>query len=176
MRLCAIGCSIVLLLPAVAATQGQPVSPPPAAREQLGAQAEAKALGTLRAIISAQAVFKTTCGHDSYAPGLVDLGKAPVGTKDGYLAADLAAANSVTKNGYTFTIGSSEMAVPGSKASCNGIPSGQLVPGYYATATPVAEVARAGGRYLGTNTSAKVFVANGPLTITNRSSDGTEVK
>jgi hypothetical protein len=122
---------------------------------------------------SAQASFKTSCGGGYYAPGLVELGKGPMGSKEGFLAAALSSGKSVTKDGYIFTMSSSEGPTASSKESCNGLTAGSLVRGYYVTATPVQG---SGGRYFGTNTTTTIFAATTAMKMTDQSSDGTPLK
>src|SRR5580765_8082927 len=60
---------------------------------------EASAIGSLRAINSAQATFSSTCGRDGFAISLDDLAKPPPGTgAQGFISSDLAT-NGVTKSG-----------------------------------------------------------------------------
>src|SRR3979409_1469251 len=64
---------------------------------------EASAIGSLRAINSAQAAYSTSCVPGGYAVTLDDLVKAPTGTSAGFISPDLKV-NGVTKSGYVVTI------------------------------------------------------------------------
>jgi hypothetical protein len=105
-----------------------------------------------------------------YAPGLVELGKPARPGGEGFLTPTLATGASVTKDGYTFTMASSEGPVTTSKKACNDVP---LVRGYYVTATPVKG---SGGQYFGTNTKGVIYHGNSPLKMTDQSADGTPIK
>ncbi len=64
---------------------------------------EASAIGSLRAVNSAQSTFASSCGSGFYAPSLVRLATPPtVGGGDGFIGPDLATDPSV-KSGYTVT-------------------------------------------------------------------------
>lgn len=173
MRLFPAFCVVALLIPVARAGQSAPQGNAPS-QEQRVAEAEQAAIKALRAMNAAQASFQSACGQGRfYAPGLVELGKAPNGAKYGFLAPALSTAASLTKDGYTFKMASSEGAVAASPESCNGLPAGSLVRGYYVTAAPVQGL---GGRYFGTNTAGTIFFGTSPLKMTDKSSDGTPLK
>ena len=116
---------------------------------------EASAIGSLRAINSAQSTFAASCGGGFYSPTLTNLGTAPVnGTA--FISPDLSTAASVTKSGYTVTMSSSLGVAAAAPASCNGLAAGTVVQGYHATATPVAG---GGTRAFGTNLNATIYQA-----------------
>ncbi|HIN10890.1 MAG TPA: prepilin-type N-terminal cleavage/methylation domain-containing protein, partial [Acidobacteria bacterium] len=84
---------------------------------------EASAIGSLRALNSAQSTYAASCGSGFYAPTLVSLGTPPtVGGGDGFIGTDLSSDPSV-KSSYTITItaGAAAAVAP---ASCNGIAAG----------------------------------------------------
>jgi prepilin-type N-terminal cleavage/methylation domain-containing protein len=60
---------------------------------------EASAIGSVRAVNSAQATYAASCGGGGYAQTLTDLGKAPVGGVP-FISPDLAAGAIATKSGY----------------------------------------------------------------------------
>jgi len=116
---------------------------------------EASAIGSLRAINSAQSTYAASCGNGFYSPGLVNLGTAPAaGTA--FISPDLAGAASVVKSGYTVTMASSSGVAASAPASCNGLAAGAVVQGYNATATPTPG---GGTRAFGSNTSGTIFQA-----------------
>jgi prepilin-type N-terminal cleavage/methylation domain-containing protein len=133
---------------------------------------EASAIGSLRAINSAQASFAASCGNGFYSPGLVNLGTGPGGTVgvNGYISPDLASAATVNKSGYAVTMASSSGVAALAPASCNGLAAGAVVQGYNATATPLAG---GGSRAFGTNTSNTVYgaVQTTALTMTDTTPD-----
>ena len=116
---------------------------------------EASAIGSLRAINSAQSTYAASCGNGFYSPTLTNLGAAPAGGT-AFISPDLSTAVSVTKSGYTVTMGSSSGVAATAPASCNGLAAGAVVQGYNATATPAAG---GGTRAFGTNSTATIFQA-----------------
>jgi type IV pilus assembly protein PilA len=114
---------------------------------------EASAIGSMRAINSAQSTFAASCGNGFYSPTLTNLGTAPAGGT-AFISPDLGAAASVSKSGYTVTMGSSSGVAASAPASCNGLAAGAVVQGYNATATPAAG---GGTRAFGTNTTGTIF-------------------
>jgi prepilin-type N-terminal cleavage/methylation domain-containing protein len=110
---------------------------------------EASAIGSLRAINSAQATYASSCGSGFYSPTLVNLGTAPA-TGTAFISPDLATDPSI-KSGYTVVM--AHTAAAAGPASCNSA-AGTLFPGYFANATPVAT----GGRFFGTNTTGTIYV------------------
>jgi len=114
---------------------------------------EASAMGSLRAINSAQSTYAASCGNGFYSPGLMNLGVAPLnGTP--FLSPDLTTAASVAKSGYTVTTGNSSGLAAAAPASCNGLAAGAVANGYFATAVPSIG---GGTRSFGTNTSGTIF-------------------
>src|SRR5437870_4439793 len=60
---------------------------------------EASAIGSMRAINSAESTYSSSCGGNGYAQSLDDLVKAPNPSIMGFISPDLAT-NGVTKSGY----------------------------------------------------------------------------
>jgi len=125
---------------------------------------EASAIGSMRAINSAQASFASSCGNGFYSPSLTNLGTGPGNTPliNGFISPDMASADVVNKSGYTMTMGMS-VAAATAPASCNGLPIGGVNQGYNATATPLAG---GGSRAFGTNTSSTVYAATQTTALT----------
>ncbi len=117
---------------------------------------EASAIGSLRAINSAQSTYAASCGNGFYSPSLVNLGVVPTGGSSAFISPDLSGAASVSKSGYTVTMGSSSGVATAAPASCNGLAAGAVVQGYNATAAPAAG---GGTRSFGTNTTGTIFSA-----------------
>ncbi len=124
---------------------------------------EASAIGSLRAINSAQATFAASCGSGFYSPSLTNLGAGPGGTAlvNGFVSPDLASLDTINKSGYAITMGSTAGVAAAAPASCNGLAAGAVVQGYNATATPAAG---GGSRAFGTNTSTTVYQVVGATT------------
>jgi prepilin-type N-terminal cleavage/methylation domain-containing protein len=111
---------------------------------------EAWAIGSLRAISSAQGTFSASCAGGKYAGALDILGTGPSGGS-AFLSPDLAQAPNVTKSGYIVSLAGS--AVTGSGAACNGATN--LSSGFHAWADPMST--NTGTRYFVTNTTGTVW-------------------
>ena len=75
---------------------------------------ESSAIGSMRAIASAQVSYAASCGNGGYAPALTVLG-APCVAGSGaqaYISPDLGAADTVIKSGYTVTMAGTGGAGP----------------------------------------------------------------
>ena len=95
---------------------------------------EAAAIGSLRAVNSAEASYSSAAGQGGYAILLAVLVKGCQGSAQGFISPDLAKDPSV-KSGYTIALGDSTVGTPGDVADdCNGVKSRT---GFYATATPL---------------------------------------
>ena len=80
---------------------------------------EASAIGSLRAINSAQINYMTNCANGAgYAQTLVELGTPPTGGGQAFISPDLGVAGTVTKAGYLLTYTAVGTAV--ATAACNG--------------------------------------------------------
>ena len=120
---------------------------------------EASAIGSLRALNSAQSTYAASCGSGFYAPSLVNLGTPPtVGGGDGFIGTDLNTDPSV-KSGYTI---SGPLAV-GAPASCNGAGAGAVVSTYFASGAPTAG---GGVRFFGTNQGATIYQSTAAVAVT----------
>jgi type IV pilus assembly protein PilA len=86
---------------------------------------EASAIGSLRAIHSAEATFAASCGGGGYSNTLAALGTAPlVGGGPPFISPDLLTANVAPgKSGYLIVIGGAGGAVLAAAQTCNGTPS-----------------------------------------------------
>jgi type IV pilus assembly protein PilA len=116
---------------------------------------EASAIGSLRAINSAEAAYSSSCAAGGYATDLADLVKAPTGGQ-GFISPDLKS-NGVTKSGYTVTLtkGATTQNIGTASATCNAsaaIPQST----FFATADPLS-LNGTGTRYFGTDTRGSIF-------------------
>jgi Tfp pilus assembly protein PilE len=102
------------------------------ARQSAGA---ASALGSLRAISSAELTFALTCGGGFYAPTLPDLGTPPPGSPEAFLSPGMTTGVSVTRSGYVIRLEGTPFAQ--APASCNGLGAGEPSQAYKAAADPV---------------------------------------
>jgi type IV pilus assembly protein PilA len=91
---------------------------------------EASAIGTMRAIVSAQADYMNA--NNGYATDLSALATPCPGSSVAWLGGDIDA-NGVTKSGYAFTIAVGAGGVPGSRTDCNGTATTST---YFGTAIP----------------------------------------
>ncbi|HEY7056333.1 MAG TPA: prepilin-type N-terminal cleavage/methylation domain-containing protein [Vicinamibacterales bacterium] len=115
---------------------------------------EASAIGSLRAVSSAQSTFSASCGNGAYAKTLDVLGSGPSGGS-AFISPDLGAGATATKSGYTVSMD----GTAGSGTACNG--STSLATGYHAWADPVST--STGTRYFGTNTTGTIWQGTASL-------------
>jgi prepilin-type N-terminal cleavage/methylation domain-containing protein len=113
---------------------------------------EASAIGSMRAINSAQVTYAASCGGGGYVVNLEDLAEPPTAGGDAFISADLNI-DAVTKSGYTFALedGANVQAVLAGADTCNGRDSWAS---YHATA-----IATSGGgtRRFATNNSGTIY-------------------
>jgi type IV pilus assembly protein PilA len=112
---------------------------------------ESSAIGSLRAINSAEASYSSAAGNGGYAVLLATLASSCPGSAQGFISPDLATDPSV-KSGYTITLtnGAGGAVVA---ADCNGTNSETA---YYATAAPVT-IGTTGNRGFATNAAGTIF-------------------
>jgi type IV pilus assembly protein PilA len=116
---------------------------------------EASAIGSLRAINSAQVNFGANCGQGSFANSLANLGVPPVPGGPPFLSEDLSTDPSL-KSGYIVTLFPGVAAV--GVSVCNATAT---VRSYAVTAVPNA-VGSSGSRYFFTN-SGTIFQDTAPI-------------
>ena len=110
---------------------------------------EASAIGSLRAVSSAQSTFAASCANGLYAQDLQILGTGPSGGS-AFISPDLGSAATVVKSGYSVSM--TGTAQTGATA-CNG--ASALAAGYRAWADPVST--STGTRYFFTNTTGTIW-------------------
>jgi prepilin-type N-terminal cleavage/methylation domain-containing protein len=125
---------------------------------------EASAIGSLRAINSAESTFSSSCGANGYAQDLADLAKPPTGSTAGFISPDLST-NGVTKSGYLVTLAkdTSAATITAASKTCNGS-TNAAVSAYFAEAHPVT-VGSTGQRSFGTDTRGTIYFNNTGATI-----------
>ena len=96
--------------------------------------AAASAIGSMRAVNSAELTYALTCGNGFYAPNLTTLGTAPAGSREPFISADLGGADVVNKSSYTIQL--SATPYPGAPDACNGLGPGLAGQGFKAAADP----------------------------------------
>jgi type IV pilus assembly protein PilA len=126
---------------------------------------EASAIGSTRAINSAQSTYSASCASGNYAQTLADLALAPANTTSAFISPDLKL-NGVVKSGYAVNVGPGATLLPSTlKANtCNGA-SADAIPTYFAEAHPVS-VGSTGQRSFGTDQRGTIFADNTGATFT----------
>ncbi len=125
---------------------------------------EASAIGSLRAINSAESTYSSSCGGNGYAVSLDDLAKAPAGSTQGFVSPDLAT-NGVTKSGYVVNLAadtSASVVTPASQ-TCNAA-TAAAVAAYFAEAHPVT-IGSTGQRSFATDSRGTIYYKNDGTTI-----------
>jgi len=112
----------------------------------------AAAIGSLRAISSAQLTFALTCGAGFYAPNLTTLGTPPAGSPVGFISPTLGTADSVTRGNFIITMQATPF--PGAPASCNGVAFGGSGRAFKAAADPAHPQIL---RYFAVNANAQIW-------------------
>ena len=111
---------------------------------------EASAIGSMRAINSAEAAYSSS-GGGGFAIDLATLKLACAGGTQGFISPDLGS-NGVVKSGYTVTLAAATGASTAS-TDCNGTATQS---DYYANAIPVT-VGSSGQRAFGTGASGTIY-------------------
>ena len=120
---------------------------------------EASAIGSLRAINSAESTYSSSCGGNGYAQSLDDLALPPASSSQGFISPDLST-NGVTKSGYVVNVAGDTGAVTVTpKAQTCNAAAGDAVSAYYAEAHPVT-VGSTGQRAFGTDTRGTIYYKN----------------
>ena len=113
---------------------------------------ESSAIGSMRAINSAQAAFSSSAGQGGYADALTDLAPNYCGANtQGFISPDLGLATQV-KSGYTVTMVAATSGVAGPN-DCAGNPT---ITAYYATAVPLT-VGTTGSRGFATLANGTIY-------------------
>jgi prepilin-type N-terminal cleavage/methylation domain-containing protein len=108
---------------------------------------EASAISTLEAINTGQAIFKSVCGAERYAPDLPSLGTPMPSSGEAFLTSDLTSGPEIFKAGYVIRM--TGKPIEDAKPACNGATPAA---GYAATADPIDA-----GRFFGTNSSRAIY-------------------
>jgi type IV pilus assembly protein PilA len=111
---------------------------------------EASAIGSLRAINTAQQGYSQLCS--GFATALPQLGAGGIGGTQPFLSPDMTVAPTVAKSGYSITL----VAGAGAPMVLVGPCAGAAMGGYYATAIPTT-VGSTGTRGFATNNAFTIF-------------------
>jgi type II secretory pathway pseudopilin PulG len=112
----------------------------------------ASAIGSLRAISSAELTFAFTCGGGFYAPTLTALGTVPPGSQQAFISANLATSDVVTRSGYVIEVVATPFAA--APASCTGLAAGTAGQAFKAIADPIEPE---NTRFFATNANGQLF-------------------
>jgi prepilin-type N-terminal cleavage/methylation domain-containing protein len=116
---------------------------------------ESSAIGSLRAVVSGEIAYSSSCGNNGYAVSLTTLGVAPPGGSQPFLSPDLTASATPTKSGYDYTLAAGLGAAAGA-ADCNGTATQST---FLSTAEPVT-FGTTGNRSFAVNTAGTIFQNN----------------
>jgi len=127
---------------------------------------EASAIGSMRAINSAQSTYSSSCASGGYAQALDDLSKPPAGSNAGFVSPDIKS-NCVLKSGYNVNLGAGTVAtvVLTAASTCNTA-AADAIASYFAEAHP-ATIGSTGQRSFGTDQRGTIFQDNTGATFTN---------
>ena len=126
------------------------------------AGAEASAMGSVRAVNGAQAIYAASCGGGFYSPSLTNLATPPtIGGGDGFIGPDLGNDPSL-KSGYSVAL-TTGPAAAGAPASCNGAAAGSVVSTYFVGANPTTG---SGGRFFGSNQGGTIYQSTTAVAVT----------
>jgi len=116
---------------------------------------EASAIGSMRAVNSAQSTFSSSCAGGGYAVSLQQLAKAPGTSTAGFVSPDIAT-NGVVKSGYYVNVGAGPInqTVTAQASTCNNVAN--AVSDYFAESHPVTP-GSTGQRSFGTDQRSTIF-------------------
>jgi type IV pilus assembly protein PilA len=119
---------------------------------------EASAIGSLRAINSAESTFSSSCGGNGYAPTLEVLATPPAAGQAAFISPDLSTTG-VIKSGFVVTLqaDTGAVTVTTQASTCNN--AGNSISSYFAHAEPVT-VGSTGQRSFATDTRGTIYFHN----------------
>jgi prepilin-type N-terminal cleavage/methylation domain-containing protein len=116
---------------------------------------ESSAIGSLRAINSAEASYSSAAGSGGYAVLLATLSTPCPNSTQGFISPDLSTDPSI-KSGYTITLAAAT-AAQNVALDCNGTVQSQT--GYYGTSVPLTQ-GTTGNRSFATSAAGTIFFTN----------------
>jgi type IV pilus assembly protein PilA len=128
---------------------------------------EASAIGSLRAINSAESTYASSCAGGGYAIHLVDLALAPLASTSAFISPDMKL-DPTTKSGYTVSLAmevGANAAVTLAANTCN-TSSAAAASSYWAGAIPVT-LGSTGQRSFATDTRGTIFFLNTGVALVN---------
>jgi type IV pilus assembly protein PilA len=125
---------------------------------------EASAIGSLRAVNSANLTYLSNCANGAgYAISLEVLGTAPTAGGQPFISPDLGISGTITKSGYNLTYAATGTAV--TTATCVTATT-TASPTYFISGAPVS-MGTSGTRYFGTSETQTVFQDTTAVTAIN---------
>jgi type IV pilus assembly protein PilA len=120
---------------------------------------EASAIGSMRAVNSAQSTYSASCANGGYAISLTALSTPPGGVGNASFVGPDLATNGVVKSGYEVNVGPGTVAtvVTQQASTCNNVSAG--VASYFAEAHPLT-LGTTGTRSFGTDQRSTIFQNN----------------
>jgi prepilin-type N-terminal cleavage/methylation domain-containing protein len=132
---------------------------------------EASAIGSLRAVNSANLNYNINCSSNTgYAPSMAVLATPPTGGGQPFISPDLNGANPIAKSGFNLTYTTTNV-VATSPASCNGAAAGSAVANYLFVASPTSW-GTSGQRHFGTSEAQTIFQETNNTAITAITASG----
>ena len=131
---------------------------------------EASAIGSLRAINSAQSTFSSSCAQGGYAQDLKTLGSPPAAGQAAFVSPDIATTGtgaSITKSGYDIRMGNAGGAATGI-APCNAGTGGTATYTDYAASATPSNPGSTGTRYFGTDSRGTIFQHTAAIPVTSQ--------
>jgi prepilin-type N-terminal cleavage/methylation domain-containing protein len=113
---------------------------------------ETSAIGSMRAVNTAQVSYSAACGQGAYAVLFATLGTPPPGGNQPFLSTDLTGAVSPQKSGFTYTLAAGAGGAAGPN-DCNGTVTNVT---YYTTAVPTSP-ASTGNRAFASNQAGAIW-------------------
>jgi len=134
---------------------------------------EASAIGSMRALNSAEATFAASCGGGGYANAFAQLSTAPMGGQP-FISPDLANASTTGKSGYWYSMGGVGATILAAGATCNAVGLSSTtfgIVGSPGTSTGAA-YGTTGQRHFYTNQTGTIWQDSGQTTgFTNAATD-----
>ena len=128
---------------------------------------EASAIGSLRAINSAESTYASSCAGGGYATLLANLAKTPPSSTSAFISPDMALDPTI-KSGYTVSLAmevGANAAVTTAASTCN-TSSTDAASSYWAGAIPVT-LGSTGQRSFATDTRGTIFYLNTGVALAN---------
>jgi type IV pilus assembly protein PilA len=114
---------------------------------------ESSAIGSMRAVNSAEASYASAAAQGQYAADLTVLALGCGGTANGFISPDLGSAATVEKSGFNVTLGAGTGTASATIVDCNGTAP---FSSYFATATPIT-VGTTGTRSFATDPAGTIW-------------------